>query len=101
MEKQKMTETLLALGGPYLMFEISECGKTAAELRNQYDKVLSWADLFSGSSMEGKKMIVWQLIEQVRIFRNYRIEIDLKVGFEQFKTLWSRTETKVSVDIVA
>ena len=32
MEKQKMTETLLALGGPYLMFEISECGKTLDEV---------------------------------------------------------------------
>lgn len=46
-------------------------------------------------------MIVWQLIEQVRIFRNYRIEIDLKIGFEQIKTLWHRAETKASVEVAA
>jgi len=80
---------------------IAECDKATAELRSQYDKVLSWADMFAGSSMEGKKMIVWQLIEQVRIFRNYKIEIDLKIGFEQFKTLWQRAEKKIAVEVAA
>ena len=80
---------------------INECSKAADELRSQYDKVLSWADMFAGSSMEGKKMIVWQLIEQVRIFRNYRVEIDLKLGFEQFKTLWQRAEKKIAVEVAA
>ena len=55
---------------------LAECDKSAAELKAQYDKVLTWADLFEGSSMEGKKMIVWQLIDKIRIFRNYKIEID-------------------------
>ena len=80
---------------------IAESNKVAAELRTQYDKVLTWADLFEGSSMEGKKMIVWQLIDKVRIFRNYKIEIDLKVSFAQFKTLWHREDKKVTIAVAA
>ena len=59
--------------------------------------MLTWAELFEGSSMEGKKMIVWQLIDKVRISRDYKIEIDLKVSLEQFKTLWHREDKKITV----
>ena len=80
---------------------LAECDKSAAELKAQYDKVLTWVDLFEGSSMEGKKMIVWQLIDKIRIFRNYKIEIDLKVSLQQFKTLWHREDKKVTVTVAA
>lgn len=46
-------------------------------------------------------MIVWQLIDKVRIYRNYKIQIDLKMGFEQFEVLWRRHEKNVTVDTVA
>ena len=80
---------------------IAESNKVAAELRTQYDKVLTWADLFEGSSMEGKKMIVWQVIDKVRIFRDYKIEIDLKISFEQFMTLWHRDGNQVTISFAA
>ena len=80
---------------------LAKCDKAASELKAQYDKVLTWADLFEGSSMEGKKMIVWQVIDKVRIFRDYKIEIDLKISFEQFMTLWHRDGNQVTISFAA
>lgn len=96
-------QALLALDGEIerVRTAIDEHDKAICSLRAQYDKVLSWADMFAGSSMEGKKMIVWQLIDKVRIYRNYKIQIDLKMGFEQFEMLWRRHEKNVTVDVVA
>ena len=69
--------------------ELDEQERAAAEIKKRYNKVLTWAELFEGSSLEGKKMIVWQLIDKVRIYRNYRIEIDLMVEFQQLCELWN------------
>ena len=78
-----------------------DCEKTAADLKKQYDKVLTWADMFEGSSLEGKKMIIWQIINQVRVFRDYRLEVDLKIGFEQFVKLWHRKGSNITISSVA
>ena len=78
---------------------LADTDRTAAELREQYDRVLTWADMFDGSTTEGKKMIAYQLIRQVRVYRNFRIEIDLKVSFEQFKELWRRDDKKILVSV--
>ncbi|MCI8623448.1 MAG: hypothetical protein HFG26_07275 [Provencibacterium sp.] len=41
---------------------VAELKKSAVSVQREYDKLMSWADLFAGSSIEGKKMILWQLI---------------------------------------
>ena len=68
--------------------ELDEQERAATEIKDRYNKVLTWSELFEGSSLEGKKMIIWQLIDRVRIYRDYRIEIDLKVEFQQLCELW-------------
>lgn len=64
--------------------EIDGYEQLAAEIKQDYNKVLSWADLFDNSTMEAKKMIVAQLIKQVRVDKNYHLDIDLNVRFEKF-----------------
>ena len=78
---------------------LADTDRAAAELREQYDRVLTWAELFDNSTTEGKKMIAYQLIRQVRVYRNFRIEIDLKMDFEQFKELWHRDDKKILVNV--
>mgnify|MGYP007086217390 CR=1 FL=1 len=47
------------------MKELEQAKEKAADLKNsaaavqkEYDKIMSWADLYAGSSIEGKKMIL-------------------------------------------
>jgi len=68
---------------------IDEYGKAEKELNAEYDKILTWADMYEGSTLEGKKMILWQIIDKVRVGRDFQIEIDLKNTAKQFKELWN------------
>ena len=71
--------------------ELEQAKEKAADLKNsavavqkEYDKIMSWADLYAGSSIEGKKMILRQLIERVNIGRNFEIEVEFKISVTQF-----------------
>ena len=64
-----------------LMKELEQDKEKAADLKNsaaavqkEYDKIMSWADLYAGSSIEGKKMILRQLIDRVNIGRDFGIQ---------------------------
>ena len=58
--------------------------RSAVAVQKEYDKIMSWADLYAGSSIEGKKMILRQLIERVNIGRNFEIEVEFKISVTQF-----------------
>ena len=73
---------------------VDDADKAAKDIKEQYDRILTWADMFEGSTLEGKKMIMWQLIEKVRIYRDYQFEVDLKPTVKEFKALWSKRSTQ-------
>ena len=49
-----------------------------------YSQFRTWADEFDNSTMEQKKMIVCQLVKEIRISRGYEIEIVFDINYEQF-----------------
>ncbi|MCI2035819.1 MAG: hypothetical protein LKJ73_07855 [Oscillospiraceae bacterium] len=63
--------------------ELGGIRQKAAELHKLYGKVVSWSELFDTCNMAEKKMIVSQLIRQVRVWKDYRVEIDFNVNIEQ------------------
>jgi hypothetical protein len=63
--------------------ELANSKDTMRQVTQQYNDVLSWADMFSESEMDVKKMIVAQLISAVRVSRDYKIEIDFKISERQ------------------
>lgn len=44
---------------------------------------MTWSELFDTCNMAEKKMIVSQLIRQVRVRSDYSMEIDFNVNIEQ------------------
>ena len=53
------------------------------QVTRQYNDVVSWAEMYTASPVDIKKMIVAQLISAVRVSRDYRIEIDFKISERQ------------------
>lgn len=49
-----------------------------------YTQFTSWADEFENASMEQKKMIICQLIKEIRVFKDYNIEIEFNISYRQF-----------------
>lgn len=78
----KEAQTALGSAGT----ELKELLETSEGLKREYDRLLSWADLYDKSSFEAKKMIVSQFIKAVRIDRDYNIEVDFNVSFEEFQS---------------
>ena len=72
---------------------VDNADSAAKEIKEQYDRILTWADMFEGSTLEGKKMIMWQVVEKVRIYRDYKFEVDLKPTIREFKELWRKRST--------
>lgn len=60
--------------------------ESAENLQKEYDRLMTWADLFDKSTFEAKKMIAAQFIKAVRVGRDYNIEIDFNVSFEEFQS---------------
>lgn len=55
------------------------------KLADEFDQIITWADLYDKSSFFAQKMIVAQLIKSVRVGRDYNIDIEFNVSFEEFK----------------
>ena len=58
----------------------------------EYEKLQSWADLYASCSFEAKKVIACQFIKSVYVYRDYTLEIEFNVSFEDFKTLGAECE---------
>lgn len=63
--------------------ELGNKKEKANELHKLYGKVMTWSELFDTCNMAEKKMIVSQLIRQVRVRSDYSMEIDFNVNIEQ------------------
>ena len=84
----KETETMIALAQTRIdaaQTEYESLLASAENLRQEYDRLLTWTDLFDTCSFEAKKMIVAQFVKAVRVSRDYNIEIDFNVSFEEFQ----------------
>lgn len=54
------------------------------EVQQNVQRLLTWADLYRNSSMSSKRMIISQLIKAVRVKRDYEIEIDFNIAYDQY-----------------
>ena len=53
---------------------------TLRQVTQQYNDVMTWADMFTGSEIDVRKMIVAQLISAVRVSTDYKIEIEFRIS---------------------
>ena len=65
--------------------QIQDGEKMRDELSKQFDNLKSWADMYDVCDMETKKMILSRIMKSVRVRRDYEIEIDFTVAFEQIR----------------
>lgn len=71
--------------------ELNECNKTLYEkntlfnqLDNSYAQFQGWANEYMHATLEQKKMIACQLIDEVRVGRGYSMEIVFNMTYKQF-----------------
>ena len=55
--------------------------------QQEYEKIKDWADLYDICTFAAKKMIISQFIKSVYVYRDYTLEIEFNVSFEDFRTM--------------
>jgi hypothetical protein len=87
-----ISETKSALDGLITEIEkvqvvVESNEKAKAEVQNEYNRILTWADMYEGSSTEARKMILRQLIKKAYIGQHYKLKLDLAISIGQFQQL--------------
>ncbi len=64
--------------------KLTEQGEVLSKLDYYYQQFLTWAKEFESASIEQKKMIICQLIDEIKVGKGYNVEITLNASYAQF-----------------
>ena len=59
-------------------------GGMAAE-QEEYKRLKSWADVYDKCNFETKKMFISYFVKAIYVYRDYDLEIEFNVSFDEFK----------------
>jgi len=76
--------------------EVEETLKSAEQVRQEYARLNNWAELYDNCSFEAKKMIVAQFVKAIHVKRDYELDIEFNVSFEEFQSLYLEPEQEKS-----
>ena len=68
--------------------ELDDCKMMADNIRSEYNRILTCADMYEGSSIEARKMIMRQIIKKVYIGRHYEVKLELSISFAEYQRLY-------------
>lgn len=93
----KLSKQTMELEG--LKAELDESDSFYETTKKEHMQIRSWSEIFSESSLETQKMVAASLINEVRVHRGYRMEIDLNISLKEFVEGISFVEENLSVSI--
>lgn len=73
---------------------LEHCIANTQSIQAEYSQIVSWAEMYDNCSFEAKKMIVAQFVKGVYVHKDYEIEIEFNVSFEDFKVFTLEQETQ-------
>lgn len=67
-----------------LQSEADSAQSLAEDLKEQHQRLLSWADIFDSASVEEKKMICSYMIKAVTLSRDYKMQVEFNISEAQY-----------------
>ena len=67
--------------------DLNECCNVKDREVSEFRQLQSWADLYKTCSFDEKKMFLSRFIKHLYVYRDYRLEIEFNVSFEDFQKL--------------
>lgn len=67
-----------------LSAEMESSNLRVAEMQAEFDRILSWSQIFDKSDMATKKMVCGYLIKRVTVYKDYHIDVEFNMTIEQF-----------------
>lgn len=72
--------------------KLQELVSGAEKVRQDYAELINWAKLFDNCNFEAKEMIIAQFVKAVRVKRDYEIEVEFNVAFDEFQQIYLEPE---------
>ena len=82
-DEAKEQVTLAELSVTQMEEKIKNSEQMKAELHQQFDDMKTWSDMYDECDLASKKMILSRLMKSVKVKRDYEIEIDLAIDYQQ------------------
>lgn len=83
--KEEITELTAALSDA--QNELDRCLAGAEAQKQEYAQLETWADIYARCTFEARKMIVSQFVKSVYVYKDYTLEVEFNVAFEDFQNL--------------
>ena len=64
--------------------QVNDTENLLRELSDNFDELISWAEIYEDANFERKKMIANLLIKRIEVCSGYKVNIDFNFDFEQF-----------------
>ncbi len=80
--RQQMLEASSAV--TTLNDELEQEAQRLNAIKQDYQRIMTWADIFDKSEMPVKKMITGYIIKRIDVYSDYQLHIELNMSIEQF-----------------
>ncbi len=67
--------------------ELDRCLAGAEAQKQEYAQLETWAEIYARCTFEAQKMIVSQFVKSVYVYKDYSLEVEFNVAFEDFQNL--------------
>lgn len=67
--------------------ELEKCLAGAEAQKQEYAQLETWADIYARCTFEARKIIVSQFVKSVYVYKDYTLEVEFNVAFEDFQNL--------------
>ena len=65
--------------------ELVDLQKNCNEIKQEYNNVIKWADIYANADLATKQIIVAHLIDGVSVKKGYELTVNFKISLEQFE----------------
>jgi len=90
--KAKAEVTELAKSLDDAKAKLDKCVAGAEAQKQEYAQLESWADIYANCTFAAQKMIVSQFVKSVYVYKDYTLEVEFNVAFEDFQNLIAECE---------
>lgn len=85
--RAKEEEKQFAIARENAQAELDVLSASVERESEEYNRLTSWAEVYESLSFETRKMFIYQFIKSVHVFRDYDLEVEFNVSFEEFRDL--------------
>jgi len=82
-----------------LQSELNEIDSLYEKTKEEHMRIRTWCEIFDESSLETQKMVTSSIINEVRLWRGYQMEIDLNLSVKEFADGISFDYEKINVSV--